>query len=112
MGQMSVTQSNYGKTADGKEVSIAISIYDDSVRLQLTLRELDSLKSDRRLTRVLEAFADSEWTPYSSDFTGGGAPNAPSRCWAATSTSCLRTTAGSWSATGGCCSSRARFSRP
>lgn len=52
-----------------KDVYVSVLGYSDSVYFQLTLRDLDSLRSDKRLVRVLEAFAGEGWAASSSDYT-------------------------------------------
>lgn len=52
-----------------KEVSISCSDYSNRVNFSLYIRDLDSLK-DKRLMRVLEAFAtDPAWNSSSNDYT-------------------------------------------
>lgn len=57
-----------------KLVNVSISTYSNEVYVGLTLRDLNSFKTDKRLLKVLEAFSGSEWTAATSDW-GSDAPN-------------------------------------
>jgi hypothetical protein len=55
-----------------KDVYVQAESYDSTVRMGLSLRYLDSFK-DKKLTRLLEKFAD--WEAVSQDYTFGDQPN-------------------------------------
>jgi DUF4097 and DUF4098 domain-containing protein YvlB len=55
-----------------KDVYMQADWYDSSIRMSLSLRNLDSFK-DEKLTRLLEKFAD--WEAVSTDYTYDNQPN-------------------------------------
>lgn len=52
-----------------KDVSVYPSAYSNSVQFSITLRDLDSLKEDKRLLNVLWPFSTDEWEASFSDYT-------------------------------------------
>lgn len=55
-------------------VNLTVSDYGHSVQFSLSLRDLDSFK-DKKLTKLLEKFADEGWQSRSVDYTHSDTPN-------------------------------------
>ena len=57
-----------------KTINVSIGSHSNEVYIGLTMRDLTSFKTDKKLLKVLEAFSGSEWTAATSDW-GSDAPN-------------------------------------